>query len=659
MAGKFNGTSLTLAALLSIAGASPSLAQNPASVATRAAQAEALAAAASDAAAEAAEDAAARRGFIAAIPDGLISDASGAVVWDWRPFAFLSAETAPDTVNPRLWRQARRNAVHGLFEVVPGSIWQVRGYDISVMTIIRGETGWIVVDPLTTEQAAAAAMSLVRQHLGDRPVRAVIFSHSHADHFGGVGGIVSRADVARGGIEVIAPHGFVEEAVSENVLAGPAMNNRAAYMFGTGLAAGPMGQVDTGLGPRIAGGTIGFVSPNVIISSAGETRTVDGVELQFLDAANTEAPAELVFYIPRDRAIHTTEVVTKTLHNFLTLRGALVRDALRWSQIIDRMHQRWGDEAEVQLASHGWPTFGGDAVRAMLSGQRDQYRFIHDRTLNAANNGATIQELPDIVEGAEGLTIDPTVRGYYGTVNHNSKAVYQRYFGWWDGVPANFDPLPPAESARGYVELAGGPVAMLAAARAAQDAGNHRWAAQLFNHLVFAQPDNAAARAGLADAYEQLGYQAESGAWRNYYLAAAARLRGVVPQSSLFRQQSADFVAAIPTLDLFNALATRLTVTAPVAEARRFRFIFTDSGEVVTVEQRGIIEIPRIGPSDAAALAEVRMTRAAFGALLGGQARMADMVASGQIALSGDVAALQGWLAAHRPPTPDFPIVTP
>lgn len=653
------GGMLALAAVLGLTSAYAAQAQNPASDATRTAHAEALASAMIDETAEAAEDAAARRGFIAAIPDGVITDASGATIWDWRPFAFLSGERAPDTVNPRLWRQARRNAVHGLFEVVPGSIWQVRGYDISVMTIIRGETGWIIVDPLTTEQSAAAAMALVRQHLDDRPVRAIIFSHSHADHFGGVGGVVSREDVARGGIEVIAPHGFVEEAVSENVLAGPAMNNRAAYMFGTGLAAGPMGQVDTGLGPRIAGGTIGFLAPNVIIGAEGGSRVVDGVELQFLDAANTEAPAELVFYIPRDRALHTTEVVTKTLHNFLTLRGALVRDSLRWSQIIDRMHQRWGGEADVQLASHGWPTFGGEAVRAMLAGQRDEYRFIHDRTINAANNGATIQELPDIVENAAGRATNPTARGYYGTVNHNAKAVYQRYFGWWDGVPANFDPLPPEDEARGYVALAGGADAMLAAGRAANDTGNHRWAAQLLNHLVFAEPDNAAARQALADAYEQLGYQAESGAWRNYYLSAVARLRGSQPAGNLFRQQSADFVAAIPTLDLFNALATRLMVTAPVAEPRRFRFVFTDSGEVVTVEQRGIIEIPRLGPSDETALAEVQMTRAAFGALLGGQARMPELVAAGQIRLSGDLAALQGWLAAHRPPAPDFAIVTP
>ncbi|MEQ1510101.1 MAG: MBL fold metallo-hydrolase, partial [Sphingopyxis sp.] len=413
------------------------------------------AAASGDEQRESEEDAAAHRGLIGAIPDGVINDAAGNPVWDWRPFAFLNEARAPYSVHPRLWRQARRNAVHGLFEVVPGAIWQVRGYDISVMTIIKGDTGWIIVDPLTSEEAARAAMALVTRHLGARPVRAVLFSHSHADHFGGVGGVIDRASVAqsaaRGEVRIIAPAGFAREAVSENVLAGPAMLTRTAYMFGYTLPAGPTGQVDTGLGPRIAGGTTGYMAPTETVGSDGGTLTIDGIAFDFIDAAGTEAPAEFAFYIPRYRALHTTEVVTKTLHNLLTLRGAQVRDALHWSEVIDAMATRWGAEAEVQLASHGWPTFGNAGVRETLNAHRDMYRYVHDRTLGAANRGATIQELPDLLEGLPGLAPDPSARGYYGTINHNAKAVYQRYFGWWDGVPAHYDPLPPEVAGRGYV----------------------------------------------------------------------------------------------------------------------------------------------------------------------------------------------------------------
>lgn len=664
MRGSMIGATLPVAALIGLLSAGTGQAQQPpgnapASAATRASNAAALVAASGDEARESAEDAAARQGFIAAIPDGIITDTSGRIIWDWRPYAFLDAATAPTSVHPRLWRQARRNALHGLFEVVPGVVWQVRGYDISVMTIIRGQTGWIIVDPLTSEETARAAMALVRQHLGERPVRAVIFSHSHVDHFGGVGGVIDRAAVQRGEVRIIAPDGFAREAVSENVLAGPAMLTRANYMFGSTLAPSPMGQVDTGLGPRVAGGTLGYMAPTETLSADGGDLTIDGLEFQFIDAGGTEAPSEFAFYIPRYRALHSTEVVTKTMHNLLTLRGAIVRDALHWSQVIDSMLTRWGAEADVQLASHGWPTFGNAGVRETLSAHRDIYRYIHDRTLGAANRGATIQELPDLLEGVSGLAPDVSARGYYGTINHNAKAVYQRYFGWWDGVPAHYDPLPPDEAGRAYVELAGGAERLLAAGRAAHGAGNYRWAAELLNHLVFADAGNQTAKLALADAYEQLGYQSESGAWRNYYLTAAADLRGALVPVSGGRQQSEDFVAAIPTLDLFNAMATRLSGDQSVSVPQFFRFVFTDTGETIVVERRGVIEIPRLDPGPVTATAEVRMTRAAFGGLLLGRVRMAELAMSGQMQFAGDLAALQAWLASHAPPTPGFHVVTP
>lgn len=635
------------------------LAAQQASNATRAINAAAATAARGDEAAEAVEDAAAAHGRLAQIPDGVIRDAAGTIIWDWRPYGFLNDANAPATVNPRLWRQARRNAQHGLFEVVPGAIWQVRGYDISEMTVIKGDSGWIIVDPLTSEEAAAACLDLVNRTLGARPVKAVIFSHSHADHFGGVGGVTTRDAVLSGSVRIIAPAGFSREAVSENVLAGTAMQRRAAYMFGTFLAPGPAGQVDTGLGPRIAGGTTGFMEPTETIGSDGVTLDIDGVEFQFMDAAATEAPAEMLFYIPQYRALHTTEVATKTLHNLLTLRGAQVRDALHWSQVLDAALQRWGAVSDVAMASHGWPTFGAQRVQAYLAGQRDAYRFIHDRTLGAANRGATLQELPAALAAVSGAASDVSARGYYGTVNHDAKAVYQRYFGWWDGVPANFDPLPPEEAGRHYVALAGGPDALLAAGRAAFAAGDYRWGAELLNHLVFADGTNQMAKNALADCYEQLGFQAESGAWRNYYLAAAATLRGTEQANPIPRQQSPDYVAAIPTLDLFNALATRLSSSDAVATPQLFRFTFTDTQEVITVERRGVVEIPRLGADGPAPLADVRMTRQAFGALLSGRAQFPALMAAGQIALSGDVAALAGWLQSHGQGNPAFAIVTP
>ncbi len=638
-------------------------AQQPASEATRALHQAAAVAAATDEAREAEEDAAARRGFIAAIPGGVVAGPDGAVVFDWRPFAFLDRAEAPATVHPRLWRQARRNAVHGLFEVVPGAIWQVRGYDISVMTIVRGDSGLIIIDPLTTEQAAAASLALFRAHagadVGQLPVRAVIFSHSHVDHFGGVAAVLPADPAARAAVRIIAPHGFAREAVSENVLAGTAMQRRAGYMFGTFLSPGETGQVDTGLGPRLAGGTSGYMPPTETLGTAGGALTIDGLAVEFMDAGGTEAPSEFVFHIPRYRALHMTEVATKTFHNLLTLRGAQVRDALHWSRVIDAALGRWGPVSDVALASHGWPTFGQAAIGPWLAGQRDIYRLVHDRTLNAANSGATIGEVSDVVAAVADRTIDPAARGYYGTAQHNARAVYQRYFGWWDGVPANFNPVPPEDAARGYVALAGGPRRLLAAGRAAMRSGNYRWAAELLNHLVFAGEGGDAGRTALADAYEQLGFQAESGAWRNYYLAAAATLRQREMANPPVRGQSPAFVLAIPTLDLFDALATRLAATEPLLVPRHFRFEFTDTGETVTVERRGLIEIPRLGDAPAAVTATVRTTRPAFAAMLGGRATPAALVASGQLSLSGDVASLQAWLAEHRPPDPGFPVVTP
>ncbi len=649
-------TALLLAAALPFAAA----AQDAASEATRTMQAEIAGRLPLD---DPRDEANVMRGKLAEIPGGVISGKDGKTVWDRRPYAFLDAREAPDTVNPSLWRQARLNAVHGLFEVVPGKIWQLRGYDISVMTIIRGKSGWIVVDPLLSEEAAAASWKLfadtVEAKSGKLPIKAVIFSHSHSDHFGGVGGIVTPAQVKAQKIRIIAPHGFSEEATSENVLAGTAMGRRALYMFGSILPPGPAGQVDTGLGPKLSSGTIGYMEPTETVGEKGGTLAIDGLTFEFLDAGGTEAPSEFVFYIPAYKALHTTEVVTHNLHNILTLRGAQVRDALRWSKVIDAALIRWGGRAEVALASHHWPTWGAGEVATLLANQRDAYRYVHDRTLFLANRGATLHELADQTAEAPVQARDFSTRGYYGTLNHDMKATYQRYFGWWDGNPANFNPLPPEQSAPRYVALAGGSEKLLGAGKAAIAAGDYRWAAELLNKLVFAEPDNKDARAALASAYDQMGYQAESGAWRNYYLAAAASLRGTATESLSGNGQSRSFVSAIPTAVFFDALATRFDAGRGSALKGTFQFILPDSKEAVAIVVGGGVEVPRYGVTDAAPTATITINRATLDDVMLGQAQFPALLQSGAIRIDGDRMAFLSWFALHPPADPRFNVVVP
>ena len=635
-------------------------AQDAASDATRTAQAELAKRLPLD---DPRDEANATRGKIAEIPGGLIQAADGKVVWDRRPYTFLDVKEAPDTVNPSLWRQARLNRVHGLFEVVPGKIWQIRGYDLSVMTIIRGKTGWIVVDPLLSEETAAAGWKLftdtIEAKSGKRPIKAVIFSHSHSDHFGGVGGVVTPGQVEAEKIRIIAPHGFSEEATSENVLAGGAMGRRALYMFGAIVPPGPKGQVDTGLGPKLSSGTIGYMEPTESVDEKGGTLTIDGLVFDFLDAGGTEAPSEFVFYIPAYTALHTTEVVTHNLHNILTLRGAQVRDALRWSKVIDAMLLKWGGKAEVAMASHHWPTWGAGEVSSLLANQRDAYRYVHDRTLFLANRGATLHELADQTAEAPVQAADFSTRGYYGTLNHDMKATYQRYFGWWDGNPANFNPLPPEQSAPKYVALAGGADKLLAAGRDALKAGDYRWAAELLSKLVFAEPDNKDARAALASAYDQLGYQAESGAWRNYYLAGAASLRGNAVEAATSNGQSRSFVSAIPTAVFFDALATRFDAAKGSALKGTFQFILPDSRETVAVVVGGGVEFPRYGVTDPAPTATIRIDRKILDEAMMGRAQFPALIQSGAIRIDGDRQAFLSWFALHPPANPRFNVVVP
>lgn len=608
---------------------------------------------------EAAQDADAHRGRLAEIPGGVIRDDAGRIVWDRRDFAFLDAADASATVNPALWRQARRNAAHGLFEIVPGAMWQVRGYDISVMTIIRGRTGWIVIDPLTVTETARASFDLVRRVLGERPVSAIIFTHPHVDHFGGVLGIVSREDIERRRIPVIAPAGFTEEVWRENLLAGPAMQKRAAYMFGTGLKADAAGFIDNGIGPALPAGTSNHVEPTRSIGPDDRQVQIDGVNFTFIDVSGTEAPVEFAFHLPDWGVIHTAEVATTTLHHLLTLRGAQVRDSLLWSQSLDRIHQLCTRvRCDIRIASHGWPTFGQERVLSFLAAQRDVYRFIHDQALGAANEGQTMHEIAANFSRDQGIA-DPLAAGFYGDLKNNARAVYQRYFGWWDGVPAHLDPLPPAELAAHYVALGGGADATLAKARQALASGDRRWAAQLLNHLVFSGAGEEA-RLLLATVYDELAAQALSAAVRNSYLTAALELRSGQPPAAISGgRPAAAFLASIPLAAHLDFLATRYRRQEADAPVLLVRLTATDRQETALVEARPLAAIVRDAPENAAADAGIRAEKPVLLALLAGQLPLDEAVADGRADVAGDAAAIRQWLGRHRPMPGSFHIALP
>ncbi len=582
----------------------------------------------------------------------------GERVFDTRAYGFVEGE-APDTVHPSLWRQARLNQIRGLFEVVPG-VYQVRGYDLSAMTVIAGRSGWIVVDPLTAAETARAAMAQVERHLGERPVTAVIFTHSHVDHFGGVLAVLSPEDQEARGVPVVAPAGFIDEAARENVLAGTVMARRATYMFGMALDRGPRGHVDSGLGIEPATGSPGILRPTVEIDRTPRELELDGIRFVFQFAPETEAPAELAFYLPGQRALCTAELVSHTLHNLYTLRGARVRDALRWSRAIDEMIALF-PEAEVAFGSHHWPVFGRQRVVEYLEEHRDTYRYLHDQTLRLAARGLTPSEIAEAIELPKSLRRNFWNRGYYGTVKHNARAVYQAYFGWFDGNPAHLDPLPPEEEGRRWVELLGGSEAALDRARELFRAGEHRFAATLLNHIVFADPDHAAARELLARTYEELGYRAESGPWRDVYLTGARELRRGPTPSRARLASSRDLLRQIPLGQFFDALATR--VDGPAADGKHLRIAlsFTDAGETWVLELKNAVLHPRraTAGSEPEADATVRITRELFLRLLAREAGLRELLFSDELDVAGSRMAVLDLFRLLEPPDADFAIVTP
>jgi len=600
----------------------------------------------------------AARGFIASIsPLKITRPEDGKITYDQSGLTFLEGE-APPTVNPSLWRQAQLNIMHhGLFEVVDG-IYQVRSFDLGHMTLVRGETGWIVIDPLTSAESSRKALDLANEHLGSRPVVAVIYTHSHGDHFLGVTGVIDMEDVDAGKVAVIAPDQFVKEALSENVLVGNVMARRAAYMYGQSLPPSPQGFITCGLGTQLSIGTIGFIAPTDSIKKTGETRMIDGVEIVFQMTPDTEAVSEFVFYFPQFRALCMSEITSHHLHNIYTPRGAQLRDALAWANQINKSIDLFGNKLEVLFASHHWPTWGQETAVEYLKTQRDLYKYIHDQTLRLANHGYTKEEIAEQLTLPDSLAKDFSNRDYYGTVSHNVKAVYVKYLGYFNGNPATLNPLPPVDAAKRYLDYMGGAESIISKARKSFENGDYRWVAEVMNHVVMADPDNIPARALLADTYEQLGYQAESGPWRNFYLFGAFELRhGMAEQEP--RKMRKNIVRGMPLENIFQALAVRLN--GPKATGKRYTFNLNfsdlDTPWIMAVENSVFNAF--CNRQDPDPTATLTLSSPDFKFMMTGQVTAMDLLSEGKLVLDGDVEKLAEFSELLDKFNLNFPIVTP
>lgn len=600
----------------------------------------------------------AERGFIGSMPDAAIQNEAGRTVWTLADYAFLKDDAAPATVHPSLWRQAQLNCRHGLFEVVPG-IYQIRGLDLSNMTLIEGKQGVIVIDPLVSADTARAGLELYRQHRGPRPVAAVIYTHSHVDHWGGVKGVITQEDADSKRVPVIAPEGFVEAIAQENVLAGTAMVRRAQYQFGPLLPKGVKGQVDAGLGKTLSSGIVTLIAPTDLIREDHEMRVVDGVEIVFLMAPDSEAPAEMHMFYPAFRCLNMAENAVHNFHNLLPFRGAEVRDSRAWSRYIDVALMTFGDRAEALIGQHHWPVWGTGAIKTYLSKQRDLYKYVHDQTLRLINHGHTPNEIAELLTLPDTLAHQWYARGYYGTVRHNAKAVYQKYLGWYDGNPAHLDPLPPSAAAKKYVEYIGGFDIALSKAKADFAKGKYRWVAEIANHLVFADPANNEARQLAADAYEQLGYLSEAATWRNSYLFAAHELRNGVPQMTARGGVAPDALAALPLDTFFDLLAIRLNGLKAVGKSAVLNWVFTDTAQTYVLNLENCALTHRSGQRATRADATLTLTRQTLNAIMLMQTTFPEAVGAGKIAIEGNPAKLLELLSLFDTFSPTFAIVEP
>lgn len=589
------------------------------------------------------------RGFVATVPNAA----------NPQQYQFLEGD-APDTVNPSLWRMAQLNAVHGLFKVVDG-LYQVRGFSLANMTIVEGRTGVIVIDPLSTVASAKEGLDLYFAHRPKRPVVAVIYTHSHSDHYGGAKGVATEADVRAGRVDLRAPAGFLEAAVSESVIAGNAMGRRAQFQFGAPLPRGPQGNVDAGLGKIDSRGFPGrsIIAPTDSITLPVEPRTIDGVAITFHLAPASEAPAEMHLYFPQLKVLDTAENATHTLHNLLPLRGTEVRDAKGWSKYLGDALDRFGAGTDIVIAQHHWPVWGHDNAVRHLEQQRDLYKYVHDQTVRMMNQGMAPTEIAETLRLPAGLEDVWAARGYYGTLSHDSKAVYQKYLGWYDGNPAVLNALPPEPAAKKYVEYMGGSQAIIAKARDDFRQGNYRWVAQVMDQVVYAEPSNTEARALAADAFEQLGYLAESATWRNAYLLGARELRNGVPQARPRQALDAEFIDAMPVPLVFDYLGT--TLNGPRAEHATMvlNWTFTDTKEslVSTLDHAALTYVP--GKTSARADASVTTTRAVFNAVVLRQRTFADAQQQGVLTVVGTAARLTELMSYFDDFDPAFNIVEP
>jgi alkyl sulfatase BDS1-like metallo-beta-lactamase superfamily hydrolase len=596
------------------------------------------------------------RGFVGRSEQRQIAAADGRVVWDLDAYDFLRGAEAAPTANPSLWRQGQLLIEDGLFEVVPG-IYQLRGYDLSVMSIVEGETGVIVIDPLLSSETAAAAFALYAEHRGDRPVRAMIYTHSHADHFGGVKGVITQEQVDAGEVAVIAPDGFLHHAIAENVFAGTAMTRRAGYMYGAALERGPAGQIGAGLGQTTSTGTVSLIAPTVDITHTGQVLTIDGVEIVFQVTPGTEAPAEMNLWFPAGRALCMAENTSHTLHNILTIRGALVRDAHAWSSYLTETIALWGDELDMVFASHHWPTWGRERAVEFLAMQRDMYQYIHDQTLRLMNQGFTGSEIAEVLPMPPALEQQWHTHGYYGSVSHNIKAIYQRYMGWYDANPANLWPHPPEAVAPRYVAAMGGRDGALSVARGAWDEGDYRWCVEVGKHLVFADPTDAEARHLLADALEQIGFGAENGTWRNAFLAGAAELRAGgfgTPVTT-----SADLLGALSVAQVLDSIAVRVDGPRAWEEHLMLALHITDDERTHLVELRNGALHHFSAERVPDGVTTFELGRLALIGLVTGALDLASAMAEGAVVVDGDPGVLGRLVGVLAPVDPDFAIVEP
>jgi alkyl sulfatase BDS1-like metallo-beta-lactamase superfamily hydrolase len=596
----------------------------------------------------------ASRGYIGDREDPIIRRADGGVVWNLAAYDFVKGE-APDTVNPSLWRQAQLFSMHGLFQVSE-NVWQVRGFDLANITFIKSDTGWIIIDPLTTVETARAALQLANEKLGARPVVAVIYTHSHVDHFGGVRGVVDEKDVKAGKVAIIAPLGFLEEAVSENVIAGPAMTRRATYQFGYNLVPGPKGQISSDIGQGVSKGTISLIAPTVTVDRTGQTMTVDGVDIEFQFTPGTEAPAEMNIYFPQWRVLCMAENANATMHNVLTPRGALVRDAKVWADDLTESIELFGDRTDTLFTSHGWPRFGQQVITEYLGSHRDAYKYLHDQTVRLMNEGYVGDEIANRIALPPVLSRQWFNRGYYGNMSFNSRAVYQRYMGWYDANPVHLATLEPADQARRYVEAMGGAETVKTLAAKAHKDGDYAWAATLLNNIVTADPGNKGAREQLAAAYDQMGWQAESSLWRNMYLTGAGELRDGVASSA--SSGSFDIVSNLPSSMIFDLMAVRLNPEKVGKDGVSVIFAFPERGERFLVTVRNQVLIARPVGADAKADASLILPRPLFLQSLFTGKSLAGKVLSGEAKAEGDLKALQKLTSWFDPPKGNFPIIT-